>query len=105
METQLPPAVKNRSLVGVFLIKRTPDYDEVLLATKVSLGKISYINKHYIFQAQGQVELYPARTSYEACWFDILTFITNDRDLAIEYAVLAQKLKNDEPTLIEKKGL
>lgn len=105
MEIQLPPPVKNRSLVGVFLIKRSPDYDEVLLATKIPLGKIRFINKHYIFEAEGQVELYPARTSYEGCWFDILTLITNDRDLSIEYAVLCQKLKNSEPTLIEKKGL
>jgi hypothetical protein len=95
---QLPPAVDGKSLVGVFKIKRYATYDEVKLATNIKIGVIHTINDEFQFQAVDSKTPEPLRDSYEACWFDILVLIANDRDLAIELAVLAQKATVNRPT-------
>jgi hypothetical protein len=94
---QLPPAVDGKSLVGVFIIKRHLSFDEVSLATGITLGVIHINDDTYQFQPHGQ-EADPIRESYEATWFDVLVMIANDKDLAIEFAVLAQKASKPKPS-------
>lgn len=100
---QLPPAIAGKSLVGVFKIKREHSFDEVYLSTGIRLGFITTNaeNKFQFHPVDSETSDTP-RESYEAVWFDILVMIANDKDLAIEFAVLAQKatLKNPKKATI-----
>ena len=102
----LPPAKDGKSLVGLFKIRRYETYDEIHLATNIRIGFIQTINDSFQFQAVDRKTPEPVRDSYEACWFDILVLIANDKDLAIELAVLAQKatVNRPTPTIVESIG-
>ena len=101
------------NLLGICAIRRYESEDEIYLGTTL-LGEILEMpdteapfdgaKNLYVFKSiMGNV--YPRRASYLECWFDILIEIANDSELAIEFAVLAQRKtakSNDTVTPLDK---
>lgn len=102
---QLPPAIAGKSLVGIFKINRERTFDEIYLKTGIKLGYITTNeDNQFIFNPIDSDTPDTPRESYEAVWFDILVMIANDQDLAIEFAVLAQRATINKPkkaTIVE----
>jgi len=109
----LPPAVDGRNLVGVFSIRRNEWADDIRLGSML-IGDIQTITTwqtrgkeqveviEYCFTPANEIEPFPLRTTYEACWFDILTLVANNQDLAIEFTVrVHNKIKKSVPNTCE----
>lgn len=105
----LPPPVAGRSLVGIFKITRLSSSDEVRLGEfligTIDTKVVSPTITEYSFKPVNQTVPYPRRNSYTECWFDILTMIANDQDLAIEFTIRVNRNLTNNFKMPNDKGV